>query len=33
MQVGAAASAKWLKTMMAVVLFILAVMMFVRGGR
>jgi len=33
MRFGAAASAKWLKIMMAVVLGILALMMFVRGGR
>src|SRR5215831_1270656 len=33
MRFGAAASAKWLKVMMAIVLFILAAMMFVRGGR
>jgi uncharacterized protein len=33
MTFGAAASAKWLKVMMAIVLFILAVMMFARGGR
>jgi hypothetical protein len=33
MRFGAAASAKWLKMMMAAVLFILAVMMFARGGR
>ena len=33
MHFGAAASTKWLKVMMAIVLFILAVMMFARGGR
>jgi len=33
MRFGAAASSKWLKVMMAIVLFILAAMMFVRGGR
>jgi uncharacterized protein len=33
MRFGAAASAKWLKILMAVVLFIVAVMMFARGGR
>jgi uncharacterized protein len=33
MRFGAAASAKWLKVLMAVVLFIVAVMMFARGGR
>src|SRR4051794_19812661 len=33
MKFGAAASTRWLKMMMAVVLFILAVMMFARGGR
>ena len=33
MRFGAAASSKWLKIMMAVVLGILALMMFVRGGR
>jgi uncharacterized membrane protein YfcA len=30
---GAAASAKWLKVMMAIILFIVSVMMFMRGGR
>jgi len=33
MRFGAAASAKWLKVMMAIVLFILSAMMFARGGR
>lgn len=33
MRFGAAASAKWLKILMAVVLFIVSVMMFTRGGR
>ncbi len=33
MKFGAAASAKWLKILMAAVLFIVSVMMFVRGGR
>jgi uncharacterized protein len=33
MRFGAEASAKWLKALMAVVLFILAAMMFARGGR
>jgi uncharacterized membrane protein YfcA len=33
LRVGAAASSKWLKIMMAVVLVILSAMMFVRGGR
>ena len=33
LRVGGAASAKWLKVMMAVVLFILAATMFARGGR
>src|SRR5689334_2075721 len=33
MRFGAAASTKWLKVIMAFVLFILAVMMFARGGR
>jgi uncharacterized membrane protein YfcA len=33
MRFGAAASAKWLKAMMAIVLFILSAMMFARGGR
>jgi len=33
MKFGAAAPTRWLKMMMAVVLFILAVMMFARGGR
>jgi hypothetical protein len=33
MHFGAAASSKWLKVMMAIVLVILAVMMFARGGR
>jgi uncharacterized membrane protein YfcA len=30
---GAAASAKWLKVLMAVLLFIVSAMMFFRGGR
>src|SRR3954451_23699851 len=33
MRVGAAASVKWLKILMALVLFIVAAMMFARGGR
>jgi uncharacterized protein len=33
MKFGAAASAKWLKILMAAVLFIVSAMMFVRGGR
>jgi hypothetical protein len=33
MKFGAAASAKWLKILMAAVLFIVAAMMFTRGGR
>jgi uncharacterized membrane protein YfcA len=33
MRFGAAASAKWLKVLMAVVLFIMSAMMFLRGGR
>jgi uncharacterized membrane protein YfcA len=33
MRFGAAASAKWLKVLMALVLFIVSAMMFVRGGR
>jgi len=33
MRFGAGASAKWLKVMMAIVLFILSAMMFARGGR
>jgi uncharacterized membrane protein YfcA len=33
MKFGAAASAKWLKLLMAAVLFIVSAMMFVRGGR
>ena len=33
MKFGSAASAKWLKIMMAVVLFIVSAMMFARGGR
>jgi len=33
MRFGAAASAKWLKVMMAIVLFILSAMMLARGGR
>ncbi len=33
MRFGAAASAKWLKVMMAIVLFILSAVMFARGGR
>jgi uncharacterized membrane protein YfcA len=33
MRFGAAASVKWLKILMAVVLFIVSVMMFARGGR
>jgi len=33
MHFGAAASAKWLKILMAAVLFIVSAMMFVRGGR
>jgi len=33
MRFGAAASAKWLKVLMAVVLFIVSAMMFARGGR
>jgi len=33
MHFGATASAKWLKTLMAVILFVVAAMMFVRGGR
>jgi uncharacterized membrane protein YfcA len=33
MRFGAAASAKWLKILMAAVLFIVSVMMFTRGGR
>jgi uncharacterized protein len=33
MRFGAAASVKWLKILMAVVLFILSAMMFARGGR
>ena len=33
MRFGAAASVKWLKILMAVVLFIVSAMMFVRGGR
>jgi uncharacterized membrane protein YfcA len=33
MRFGAAASAKWLKLMMAIVLFIVAAMMLARGGR
>jgi uncharacterized membrane protein YfcA len=33
MRFGAAASAKWLKVMMAIVLFIVSAMMFARGGR
>ncbi|HJZ71358.1 MAG TPA: sulfite exporter TauE/SafE family protein [Vicinamibacterales bacterium] len=33
MRFGAAASSKWLKILMAIVLLVVAVMMFVRGGR
>jgi uncharacterized membrane protein YfcA len=33
MRFGAAASAKWLKILMAVVLFVVSAMMFLRGGR
>ncbi|HKB10690.1 MAG TPA: sulfite exporter TauE/SafE family protein [Vicinamibacterales bacterium] len=33
MRLGAAASAKWLKILMAIVLFIVSAMMFARGGR
>ena len=33
MKFGAAASAKWLKILMAAVLFIVSAMMFLRGGR
>src|SRR5438874_14396 len=33
MRFGAAASAKWLKVLMSAVLFIVAAMMFARGGR
>ena len=33
MKFGAAASAKWLKILMAVVLFVVSAMMFLRGGR
>ena len=33
MRFGATASAKWLKVLMAVVLFIVSAMMFARGGR
>lgn len=33
MKFGAAASAKWLKILMAVVLFVVSAMMFTRGGR
>jgi uncharacterized membrane protein YfcA len=33
MRFGAAASVKWLKILMAIVLFIVSVMMFARGGR
>jgi uncharacterized membrane protein YfcA len=33
MRFGALASAKWLKVLMAAVLFIVAAMMFMRGGR
>jgi hypothetical protein len=33
MKFGAAASSKWLKILMAGVLFIVSAMMFMRGGR